>query len=442
MNRFKYFSKIIISNLLIFFLLSEITGLFIYFNQKSHIFYSDVRLRELSKTDSERESNSRLILHPILGQIRRPGTSVKDFVNSSRLSRMYKINQEPTWVNIEANDYGFFSPYEYPYSADNNPYIIAVFGGSVAQWFSLQSSETLIKAFEAHAQVGERPIKLINFAQGGYKQPQQLQALTYFLSKGQSFDFVVNIDGFNEVALAHINIANKVDPALPNSQTLLPLVSLSSRNTGSAERLRLISKLLFCKRKLAVIADRLKQSTLASYWLVQHLYEKIILSQKLTIEKKLSELSNHNNASSMHLNTWLSNSAREIEYKQIADLWMNASTTMSDILKARGIPYLHVIQPNQYFSIKPLSKLEKIIAIDPNSPYSEYVKKGYPLLIDRIPLLQNKGVRVVSAISIFDHTDETIYYDTCCHFNQQGNEILANFVSKHIQILLTEKSSQ
>jgi len=43
------------------------------------------------------------------------------------------------------------------------------------------------------------------FSHEGYKQPQQLLVLSYFLSIGQPFDMVMNIDGFNEVALGGIN---------------------------------------------------------------------------------------------------------------------------------------------------------------------------------------------------------------------------------------------
>jgi hypothetical protein len=53
---------------------------------------------------------------------------------------------------------------------------------------------------------------------GGYKQPQQLMALNWFMALGGEFDIVINLDGFNDVAL----------PALENVPTRIR----SSRGSG------------------------------------------------------------------------------------------------------------------------------------------------------------------------------------------------------------------
>ena len=51
---------------------------------------------------------------------------------------------------------------------------------------------------------------------GGYKQPQQLLTLAYYISLGAEFDTVINIDGFNEVALPPIhNIPKNIYPFYP-----------------------------------------------------------------------------------------------------------------------------------------------------------------------------------------------------------------------------------
>jgi hypothetical protein len=39
----------------------------------------------------------------------------------------------------------------------------------------------------------------------GWKQPQQPLALSYFLSLGAKYDVVMNLDGFNELALPFLN---------------------------------------------------------------------------------------------------------------------------------------------------------------------------------------------------------------------------------------------
>jgi hypothetical protein len=54
------------------------------------------------------------------------------------------------------------------------------------------------------------------YALGGYKQPQQLAALSYLLSRGADHDVVVNLDGFNELALPWAeNMTSGVNPYYP-----------------------------------------------------------------------------------------------------------------------------------------------------------------------------------------------------------------------------------
>jgi hypothetical protein len=37
-------------------------------------------------------------------------------------------------------------------------------------------------------ELAHKEVTVLNFAQGGFKQPQQLQALNFFLTLGQRFD--------------------------------------------------------------------------------------------------------------------------------------------------------------------------------------------------------------------------------------------------------------
>jgi hypothetical protein len=57
---------------------------------------------------------------------------------------------------------------------------------------------------------------IVNLALPGYKQPQQLMSLAWVLSLGAHFDAVINVDGFNEVALAPLeNVPKRVFPFYP-----------------------------------------------------------------------------------------------------------------------------------------------------------------------------------------------------------------------------------
>ena len=82
---------------------------------------------------------------------------------------------------------------------------VAVFGGSVAGQIGLIGGDALGDALARVPELAGRRIVVHALGIGGYKQPQQLFALTYLLFQGVHFDVVVNFDGYNEVALPPVN---------------------------------------------------------------------------------------------------------------------------------------------------------------------------------------------------------------------------------------------
>ena len=115
---------------------------------------------------------------------------------------------------IPISNFGFWS------GKDCNPimkrargkYIIGVFGGS----FALGVYNSAQSIFKDALKSDDKDIIILNFSTGGYKQPQQWLILAYLLSLGAEFDMVINIDGFNEVALpSSENIPVNVYPFYP-----------------------------------------------------------------------------------------------------------------------------------------------------------------------------------------------------------------------------------
>src|SRR5882724_931932 len=104
--------------------------------------------------------------------------------------------------------FGFITPPTYvglPLKKTNkNQFIIGIFGGSVAQRFYDYEVEhhVLAKRFQSLPEFQNKEIVILKFANQAHKQPQQLLILNYYLSVGQELDMVINIDGFNEVALS------------------------------------------------------------------------------------------------------------------------------------------------------------------------------------------------------------------------------------------------
>jgi hypothetical protein len=60
------------------------------------------------------------------------------------------------------------------------------------------------------------------------------------------------------------------------------------------------------------------------------------------------------------------------------------------------------------------------------------VEKGYPLLVKAGRELAAGGVKFYDARKVFAGIEEPRFIDQCCHFNQQGNRILAAWMAARI----------
>ena len=93
---------------------------------------------------------------------------------------------------------------------------VAVFGGSVAMMLCFQGGDTLIQRLQQLPPFRGKSLRLSCYALGGFKQPQQLLTLSYLLSQSRKIDAVINLDGFNEVALSYQeNYLQEVAPHYP-----------------------------------------------------------------------------------------------------------------------------------------------------------------------------------------------------------------------------------
>jgi hypothetical protein len=105
---------------------------------------------------------------------------------------------------------------------------------------------------------------------------------------------------------------------------------------------------------------------------------------------------------------------------------------MAALASESGARYLHVLQPNQYASERVFDATERRIALNPRSPYARHAADGYPLLRARAASLRGAGIDFHDASGLFDAVPEPIYIDDCCHYNQRGYELLADFIAERV----------
>ncbi|MBK8504018.1 MAG: hypothetical protein IPL46_18505 [Saprospiraceae bacterium] len=322
------------------------------------------------------------------------------------------------------NNAGFRGPSPLTKKATGH-FKICITGGSVAlQTFSMRGS--LIKELQKSTYFREKKIEVVNLALGGYKQPQQLMALTYHLFLGAEYDMVINLDGFNEMALPYTaakhsnhypffprnwekNAANIPDPTLYRKWSALSLAmerrnSLKQRHSRSLFKYSYVA-LLFGHAQLASMNEQVKD-----------------LNDQINTEiRNLDD-------SFQSLGPPYDFSNEQVFLKDLAEKWKNASFQMHNICRANGIRYFHFLQPNQYVAgSKVLTDEENRIAnmdIYPEKKnatyhYSQAVKRGYSYLIEEGRELKDL-VPFWDLTMIFSDEKNSVYTDFCCHFNQYG----------------------
>ncbi|NQE34328.1 hypothetical protein [Microcoleus asticus] len=418
---------IIAVNLAIAFICLEALSLAFYFINQKQFFYTRTKTKEKIVEDIERigiRLDESIVerLHPFFGYVLKQGA----FTNEK--------------LKLKVNKHGFFSLYEYPFIKTNkNQFIIGVFGGSVANNFAVDEyvSQRLSKKLQSYPEFAGREIVVLNFGNGGYKQPQQLLILNYFLALGQELDLVINIDGFNEVALSNLNNKAQVEVGMPSVQHIQPLTGLANNNL-SPEAMSSILQINENKKQLKAGIDKLQTCQLALCHAVTSLqvkqlvnnYQQAVVKYDRQVTQSNPDTANSGIVYIPKADFVLQDAAA---FDKMALMWYESSIGMNQILSSRKINYFHFIQPNQYYPTKrAFTAKENEIAIDKKSPYIEGVKKGYPVLLSKVDDLQKAGVNIFNAVNILDNTKETVYKDACCHYNSVGEDVLANYVSSSI----------
>jgi len=119
---------------------------------------------------------------------------------------------------------------------------------------------------------------------------------------------------------------------------------------------------------------------------------------------------------------------------ELVSIWKRTSLQMHAACNEFGIRYLHLLQPNQYDpGSKTLSAEEKEKAYEAESPYRPVIENGYDQLRAAGVELKEAGVAFYDLSDVFEDVGQTLYVDNCCHFNAEGNKILAKAIAESIE---------
>jgi hypothetical protein len=354
------------------------------------------------------------VLHPYLGYVRDVGPSSLDGTPDEPLEH-----------------FGFYADSgRFVREARDDQLVVGIFGGSVARNFGYGPGvERLAERLRALPQYAGRSIVFSVPALGGYKQPQPLLAFAYLLSLGAHFDLVIEIDGFNEVALpVYENMPKDVAPFYPRSWYFLaedlPRDLQIARGAIAA-----------AERDIEAWSETYRGSVLRFSYLagvVREIHDRWLLRCIQAAKEELIAAAARPASYAVTGPRRAYGSDAEL-YADLARIWSRGSLEMHRLAAAHAIPYFHFLQPNQYVpDSKPLTPREREAAYLEGHAYQRSVVAGYPRLLEEGAQLRARGVRFFDLTRIFAGHTESLYVDPCCHFGNDGDVILGDAIGSAI----------
>ena len=366
------------------------------------------RLLAISSSDlNYAEVDSKFeVIHPYLGYVMHVNNPNYSIEGTQRFS---------------VTDFGFYDSASPIRTRSPDKLIVGITGGSVAHNFSVLSSDEFSLALANRFPA--REIEFVRLALSGFKQPQQLMSLNYVLSLGGEFDVVINIDGWNEIALpGPENVASDVFAAFPRSWHLRTVTG------NDTQALRKIGYIAYCReqrRELAVQVTPWRWSPIAL--LTWSFRNSLIEQRTLQGQKELHGMEDlrHRFCSSGPSETFESDDEM---YARLAEIWADRSLQMHRLCEANEIEYYHFLQPSPDYPPQDESDDSDESAA---YGYALSVRRAYPMLQVHGESLQDLGVRYFDMTDVFNSFDGFAFVDSI-HFNKLANDHFAERIGAHV----------
>jgi len=366
--------------------------------------------------DPKLEGNA---LHPYLGFVRRhnPG-------GTNRVMGQL--------VELPVNPYGFFGPS--PLEPRREGVVrVALTGGSVALELYLRARDTLADELARQPALAGREVEVVSLALGGMKQPQQLMALSWFLLLAAPLDIVVNLDGFNELALPVTDILPAgIFPVYP---TRWPRVA---RTRPDAEAAILFGRIGLLRdrregwRRVAARAPWRHSSFVLVLWWG---FDARLAGEETALQEALdANLAAQDQNDVELVGPPYEAASRQAALQDAVAVWARASHMTAQLAADHGIVYRQFLQPNQNVpGAKVFTEKERRRAVGPPSyRYRKAVERGWSQLEAAGEELARDGVPFTNLTWMFLDSSESVYRDHCCHLTFDGYRLLATRIAQQV----------
>jgi hypothetical protein len=392
----------------------------------------------LSALNVEAKQSGKLplfLLHPYYGYIANPNWA-------EEYRRQHGTNYAGQFtVDDSTNAYGFFGDSSPIQPRDPARLVVAVTGGSVAAFAGSWGRDTFVEGLSRIPAFKGRKIVLLDMAMAAYKQPQQLMVVGDILSQGGHIDLLINLDGFNEIALpqGHDAFGSGVSPFFPQDWKQ---ISETRFSRDSMERLGKIALIQERRLQWASYASGNPLSYNVTAGTAWWFADNYLARQKSALEQDLGRGTEGNASGVLPTTADLRTSLgprvdfkdERALYEASASLWARSSVLLNNMVASQGGVYVHFLQPNQYFpGSKPMGSAEAKAALSSASAYKPEVERGYPYLRSAgQALAQSSGIRFFDLSALFKDDPAPVYADNCCHFTKEGNAKLVQAIISRI----------
>jgi len=288
------------------------------------------------------------------------------------------------------------------------------------------ASDVLAADLEADPRFAGRTVRVLSHGRGAFKEPQQLFVLAWLFDLGVKPDAVINIDGFNELAVSNQNTTYGAHPLFPSYPQWGPRLR-ANLLTAAPEVFDEVTEQRVRVKALAetALARGYAHSAILGRWALQRL--DAAEADWQAAQKALLLSSRNQEGSEDTLGPPFEGGEEQV-IELAVRCWRETSRDLEALCRRRSIPYLHVLQPTLHdVGSKKISEEErkngKAIA-----EWRSAIRHGYPRLREEGAALAEQGFPFCDASLIFADVEETLYYDAC-HFSRAGNELLAHAIA-------------
>ncbi|MGE0393933.1 MAG: hypothetical protein AB7P67_10230, partial [Vicinamibacterales bacterium] len=322
----------LVVSLLLFAVFAEAAALAVHYAGTGWLFYANPHRRVLAVLPPDAQQTlTGDALHPYFGPTHRPGLVFE-------IPAELQGGASPGRPPARTNNFGFVARTDYPVPrGDDRQFFVGFFGGSVGLWFCEVGAERFLDRLRRHPALAGRTIVPVCLAHEGYKQPQQLLTLAYFLSAGQPFDLVVNIDGFNEVALGAMNDQRGFDFTMPSVSHIEPLMNLIDRATLTPDKAEALAAINTARQAADRWARRANAARLAAVYLVADRMHAIADARYRDARLRFDRLPSQGaDRSLLRITPRTAERSGDAFFAGVARQWAEASGAMQALLAARG----------------------------------------------------------------------------------------------------------